>query len=597
MLAMKQHDPTAIKDRASDLLRKGVRPLLFGALCAVNVSGLANRHGSELRTVGAASDTVPSGMRTNQLGYFPMAKRRVAYVGMPAGVAWAKRDLILAHGVTGGSASWAVVSWPAASPDLVYVEETGQGSPSVATNPYSEVLPAAVKSYYFQRAGLAIPGRYGGPWARAAGHPDTAILFHATSGRASTTPYASPGGWYDAGDYNKYIVNGAFAVGIMLQLAEQYPEVLPDGAIDFPEAGNGRNDLLDELKVELDWMLTMQDPADGGIHHKLTTLKFEGMVMPEEATNQRYILAKGTAATLDFAACFAQASRVYGRVGEEAFAKTCLTAAERAYAWAEEHPDEAFKNPPDVSTGEYGDRDFRDEWTWAAMELFLTTGELGYWRPFFNVRKNLRFNAGESWNGQMTNLAVYSYLNAEIPSAIGYQLAREDQLLDRRRLLSLADSLMAVADTSAFHQPINDWHWGSTSDVLGAAMVTANAYRLTKDTKYLAATREWTDWVFGYNATGHCYVTGFGESPPMNIHHRPSAADGVAAPVPGFIVGGPNTYQQDTSNGVVYPVPPGVRGMSSYADQEGSYASNEVCLNWNAPLVYVLGFLQATKAE
>ncbi len=467
-------------------------------------------------------------------------------------------------------------------------------------NPYAEVLPAAMKSYYYQRAGVAIPTVFGDKWHRAAGHPDTTVLFHKSSGRAAEGTYRSPGGWYDAGDFNKYVVNGAFSVGIMLQLAEQYPEVLPDRAINFPEAGNGRNDLLDELKVELDWMLTMQDPADGGVHHKLTTLKFEGMVMPDQATAQRYILAKGTAATLDFAACMAQASRVYGRVGEAAFAKTCLAAAERAYVWAVQYPDVAFRNPPDVATGEYGDTDFADEWQWALSELYISTKNDEYLRTLLaeNSPLRIRYRAGESWVGQMSNLAAYSLL-AQPSNAAGaeFDVPHDLHWIVKDQIISLADSLIAVADTSAFYQPINDWHWGSTSDVLGAAMVTANAYRLTGDGKYLAATRGWTDWVFGFNATGHCYVTGFGRRSPMNIHHRQSAADGVVEPVPGFIVGGPNTYQQDTVHGVVYPVASHSQPMRSYVDVEASYASNEVCLNWNAPLVYILGFLQATKDE
>ncbi len=555
---------------------------------------------------------MPRGIRLNQLGTFPTQSLRIAYFPeADDGPAPLSKEVPYAEfGVTIYPER---VLWRSVARDSITVltmvqdAETGSAGGGIdlrsmttgsAANPYAGVLPAAVKSYYFQRAGVAIPERFGGPWARAAGHPDTAVLFHATSGRAGEPEYASPGGWYDAGDYNKYVVNGAFSTGIMLQLAEQYPRVLPDGAIDFPEAGNGRGDLLDELKVELDWMLTMQDPADGGVHHKLTTLKFEGMVMPDRATAQRYILAKGTAATLDFVACFAQASRVYARAGEGAFAKTCLTAAERAYAWAVAHPDVAFRNPPDVHTGEYGDDDFRDERQWALAELYVTTQNDEYLRTLLagHAPLRIRFQAGESWVGQMSNLAAYSLLSQPASEDDAeFEVPADLRALVRDQVITLADSLLAVADTSAFHQPINDWHWGSTSDVLGAAMVAANAYRLTAEPKYLAAVRDWTDWVFGYNATGHCYVTGFGESPPMNIHHRPSAADGVAAPVPGFIVGGPNTYQQDTTNNVVYPVPPHVQPMRSYVDVEESYASNEVCLNWNAPLVYVLGFLEATQ--
>jgi endoglucanase len=74
----------------------------------------------------------------------------------------------------------------------------------------------------------------------------------------------------------------------------------------------------------------------------------------------------------------------------------------------------------------------------------------------------------------------------------------------------------------------------------------------------------------------------------MNPHHRPSGADNIDEPVPGFILGGPNMNKQDRST-VKYTSDFPAR---SYQDVQASYASNEVCLNWNAPAVFVLGYLQ-----
>ena len=77
----------------------------------------------------------------------------------------------------------------------------------------------------------------------------------------------------------------------------------------------------------------------------------------------------------------------------------------------------------------------------------------------------------------------------------------------------------------------------------------------------------------------------------MFPHHRPSGADGIEEPIPGFVIGGPNSVQQDKDQIIYknnYPA-------KSYVDVEGSYASNEVCLNWNAPAVYVLGYLEQVR--
>lgn len=79
----------------------------------------------------------------------------------------------------------------------------------------------------------------------------------------------------------------------------------------------------------------------------------------------------------------------------------------------------------------------------------------------------------------------------------------------------------------------------------------------------------------------------------MHIHHRQSGADAVIDPVPGLLAGGPNQFLQDTRSGAVYPAK--AAPMQCYVDQQPSYASNEICINWNAPLVYVLGFLVANS--
>ena len=100
----------------------------------------------------------------------------------------------------------------------------------------------------------------------------------------------------------------------------------------------------------------------------------------------------------------------------------------------------------------------------------------------------------------------------------------------------------------------------------------------------------------GRNATGYCFVTGFGDKSPMHPHHRPSEADGIQAPYPGMLVGGPNPGQQDKKSlgAVVYPsnVPD-----ESYIDTTESYASNEIAINWNASLVAFLCWLEALSGQ
>ena len=81
-----------------------------------------------------------------------------------------------------------------------------------------------------------------------------------------------------------------------------------------------------------------------------------------------------------------------------------------------------------------------------------------------------------------------------------------------------------------------------------------------------------------------------GERPLLPQDHRLSSADGIEAPIPGLLVGGPNPGQQDISSGLKYP---SKQPDESYLDEEGSYASNEIAINWNASLVALAGWIDA----
>ena len=439
----------------------------------------------------------------------------------------------------------------------------------------------SIKGLYYQRSGMALEKAHAGKWYRPKGHPDDSIPFHASSGKKEGFIRSSKG-WYDAGDYNKYVVNGSFPLGQFFQLYEQYPEAVKDGELNIPESGNGTSDYMDELRYEMDWLLTMQD-EDGGLFHKLTAKGFEGMIMPHKAISQRYIVGKGTTATLDFAAVAAQAYRVFFKT-DPLYANRCLTASKRAYEWATMHPAVGYVNPEDITTGQYRDEDFEDEWFWANAELFVTTKDATYLNSLMKNPIDFEFTPGESWTAFMRFLGVFSMLQHQVV------LPEEVAATLKRGILGTADALVQKGEKLDYFQAVDDFQWGSNSDVLNAAIICAQAYRLDPKKKYISAAQHAVNYVLGNNAMGYSYLTGFGSKTPMFIHHRQSEADGIDDPVPGLLAGGPNSRMQDTVNGVAYPI--NAAPMRSWADVEPSYASNEICLNWNAPLTYVLGFLE-----
>ena len=459
-----------------------------------------------------------------------------------------------------------------------------------------DVTAATLKAFYLIRSGVPIEAKYAGDYARPCGHPDTQVLIHpsaASPGRPAGTVISSPFGWYDAGDYNKYIVNSAFSIGVILCSYDQNRDYYQTLNVNIPESQNQTADVLDEMMFNLRWMLTMQDPYDGGVYHKLTTPNFEGFVMPADCKQQRYVVQKSTAATLDFAAVMAQAARIFkGNKDYPTFADEAARAAMAAYGWAERNPHvlyqqrkmgEQFK--PAVTTGEYGDFNLSDEWYWAATELYLLTGDQQF-AELAAKNQPRRFNA-PTW-GNVAALGTYDWL-----TATNVENAQLSTL--RSSLINHCDSLVATTSKSSFQTPNGnsprDYGWGCLAETFGTNGLTlCYAYKLTGDKKYLTAALENAEYVLGRNATGYCYITGFGTKSPMHPHHRISEADGIEAPFPGLVAGGPNPGQQDIADVKSYT---SKQPDESYADAMQSYASNEIAINWNASILALLGWIEA----
>ena len=458
---------------------------------------------------------------------------------------------------------------------------------------------AAIKSYYYQRASTALPSAFAGTYARSAGHPDNAVLVHnsaASAGRPANSTISSPKGWYDAGDYGKYIVNSGITVWTLLQAYLMAPKYFDTLQLNIPESGNDLPDLIDEVLWNIDWMRTMQD-ADGGVYHKLTTANFSGFVMPAADNAPRYVVAKSTAATLDFAAVMAQTSRIFRRFEAQrpGFADSCLRSAIRAWDWARANPAVAYnqgtlKNP-EVVTGTYGDGTFTDERIWAAFELTLATRRDSFWIAAFPTKVFSGAKSIPGWN-QVAALGLMSAFKsmdslAGVVDTAGMQAS----------LRSLGNEGKTRRTSTPYLVPVRsgDLYWGSSSVTGNIALAALHWYDVSRDTSYRNTAAAGLDWILGRNALGISYVTGFGTVSPMNPHHRPSGADGITAPIPGFIVGGPNGQQSDAKDceaaGASYPYESSIPAIS-WIDHQCSYASNEVAINWNAPLVAILGVLQ-----
>jgi endoglucanase len=573
------------------------------------VATIACSAASVAASAGAQAPAVPA-IRLSQIGFLPNAPKVAVVAGATAttfAVVGAERgDTVLRGSLT------APKPWTLSGEENVRRAEFGALTrpgryrlvvPGIAGSPEVDIGPtrlhdhavATLKGFFYQRTAIPLETKYAGRWARAAGHPDTAVLVHpsaASPSRPAGTRISSPLGWYDAGDYNKYVVNSGISTYTLLLTAEQYPSFAAALRTNIPESGNALPDVLDEALFNVRWMLTMQDPSDGGVYHKLTNAAFDAFIEPSAAVKPRYVVQKSTAATLDFAAVMAQASRIVRAYPRElpGLADSLRVAALAAWRWARQHPDSLYDQAridatttPRIETGTYRDRRVTDELRWAAAELFLTTKQ----DSFLVVVPVSAADSADvpSW-GSVGTLALVSQLThvRELPNA-AYAAAIH------RPLMRLAESLRAAADSSPYGVAMNrrsDFVWGSSAVAANQGLVLVQAYRITRDTSFLRAAAANLDYLLGRNPTGYSFVTGVGTRTPMFPHHRPSAADTVAAPVPGLLVGGPNPGQQDKCAGYPSSLP-----ALSYLDAQCSYASNEIAINWNAPIVYLSAAIDA----
>ena len=107
-------------------------------------------------------------------------------------------------------------------------------------------------------------------------------------------PRNNMGGWHDAGDYGRYMVNSGITTGTLLWAWETLRIEAQDIQLKIPERGNGTPDILNEARWNLEWMLKMQD-TDGGAWHKQTSEQFSGFVAPEDDTLPSEVIGTGAA--------------------------------------------------------------------------------------------------------------------------------------------------------------------------------------------------------------------------------------------------------------------------------------------------------------
>ena len=383
------------------------------------------------------------------------------------------------------------------------------------------------------------------------------------------------GGWHDAGDYGRYVVAGSKAVMDLLLGYKKCPQKFSDF------------DLLGEVRFELEWMLQMQR-EDGAVYHKISCYHFCPFIMPQEEKDQLVLAPVSTAATADFAGCFAYASGFY-KESDPKFSVALLQAAIKAQNYLFSHDDEFYINPPEITTGGYGDHDVRDERYFALCSLFAATGEKNYLSQALKYREdkkkdkpdpkhpwNCGWQEGFGWpfvSGYGTELLLENEdkLDADLISEI------------HSGIISQAEKYLETCDASAFKYCSKFVFWGSNGAICDLAHIMLMAFDLTGRKEFIKAAKAQIDFILGCNPLNYCYVTGAGTKSVVHPHHRPSGASKKV--YPGMLAGGPcgallDAYAKEHLAGQP--------ALKCYADAEPSYSTNEVAIYWNSAFVYTL---------
>jgi endoglucanase len=484
---------------------------------------------------------------------------------------------------------------------------------------YKKLKYDALAYFYHNRSGIEIAMPYAGEkqWARPAGHlsvppnqGDKSVPCLANSG--CTYSLDVTGGWYDAGDHGKYVVNGGITVWTLLNQYERAKHLgtsaadFGDGKMAIPEKKNGIPDILDEARWELEFELKMQVPAGqplaGMVHHKIHDLEWTAIgLAPHEDKIKRFLWPPTTAATLNVAANGAQCARIWDKLDKK-FAAKCLAAAERAWTAAQANP-AVLAGTAAIGGGPYDDKNLTDEFYWAAAELYTTTKKDVY-KAFLTKSPHFKtvpiaagdegLNTPMSWN---QTEALGTITLAVVPNA----LPAADVAAARKNIQAAADAYADLIKTQGYRMPFKPgtkgFPWGSNSFVLNNMIAMALAFDFTKEPKYLEATNEGMNYLLGRNPMDQSYVTGYGERPLEHPHHRFWAHQANAnfpSPPPGAISGGPNSGLQDP-----YVQAAGLAGCAPakcFVDNIEAWSANEIAINWNAPLAWVAAYLDEKSA-
>ncbi|MGF1704193.1 glycoside hydrolase family 9 protein [Photobacterium makurazakiensis] len=440
----------------------------------------------------------------------------------------------------------------------------------IAPNAYENLNNRLVHALYLQRSGMPINDALTG-MRRPESHMSDGVIFRGDTFHKEGSQLDVTGGWYDAGDFGKYVATTAITVARLLEAYRQAPDLYPiEGSHTLPP-------IIQEAVYGLDWLLKMQR-EDGAVYRKVSGAKWPAKIGPWQDNQTRYIYGVSSPETAKFSGVMAFASRTiapFDRTLSRSYLKAALHAANYLELQPEQYID--WLAGDDSGSGPYVknkidtepslDTDVDDR-LWAFAELYITTGQ-GKYLELFKQHYDPRW------------IDIFEWKNPAVMGVWHLILEEQGEFRDTLAadLQTVANRYVQQAQTSPFHIANQRFIWGSNKMTAEAGILVAWADFANAEENNRTTVQSQIDYLLGANAFDMSFVTHSGTYAVRHLHHLYQIATGVS--LPGFLVGGPNELAQAG-------VAPKNMGMLSYVDSEKSYAVNEFAIDYNASLIGLL---------
>lgn len=558
-------------------------------------------------------------VRVNQLGYLPNRPKHATLISDAKDpIRFTVQDQSGIEVFTGFSEPWSVRPEPTSGLMVHVLDFSNLNVPGagfrietatqcshpfeIASRLYEMLAADALRFFYLIRSGTPIVDSVAPGYGRPAGHlgqpPNRGDLaVPAWTGPEAQQLYPGwrcegtfdvSGGWYDAGDYGKYVTSGAIALWQLLstlELLTRADGVLSDGFAEM---------IRTECRWQLDWMLRMQvpagDPLAGLAFHRVHGTVWSPMPgWAHEDPTERVLHRPSTAASLQLAAVAAQGARLF-RASDPTYARILLAAARVAYQAAQRHP--RLIAPDDHARfggGPYADDRLEDDFYWAAAELWLATCEDAY-------REHL--TSSEQHTADAFAVTGFDFDRVTAPARLdlallGSDLADHEQVVKSVRVG--AERLLELQRRQAWGQPYaptEGWDWGSNGRILNNLVVMGVAQLVSGSSRYADAIAIGMDYLLGRNALGQSYITGYGIDYSCHQRTRQFGHDldpALPPPPRGALAGGANSRPAPD-----FPYDSRLLGLPPqccYLDEPTSEVTNDVCIRWNSPLTWIAIYL------